>query len=124
MKYEERVAWLSRYRESMKRERLLEQEMEKLEKRKRQAAKFLKKEEEVVILDGLRKELERELKQGAEMREEVCGKIEELRVERQRELMRRRYVLGQTFEELAEDMYLDPRWCRRLHKAAVESLEM
>ncbi|MBQ5755386.1 MAG: hypothetical protein IIV90_06925 [Oscillospiraceae bacterium] len=124
MKYEERVAWLSRYRESMKRERMLEQEMERLEKRQRQAARFLKKEEAEALLAGLRQELEQELKRSAEMRGEVCGKIEELRVERQRELMRRRYVLGQTFEELAEDMYLDPRWCRRLHKAAVESLEM
>ena len=42
--------------------------------------------------------------------------------ERLREILRRRYILGQTLEKAAEAMTRDYRWTKRLHHRAVEQL--
>lgn len=43
--------------------------------------------------------------------------------EHDREILRRRYLVGQTFEHISDDMLLEYRWVRRRHKRCVNRLE-
>ena len=40
------------------------------------------------------------------------------------DILRRRYLLGHTYEQIAEDVFFDERHVRRRHKAAVQALRL
>ena len=50
---------------------------------------------------------------------EVRWSVSTVRNDSQREILRRRYVLGQTLTVISEQMHLEYRWVRRLHQRAV-----
>ena len=55
--------------------------------------------------------------------DDIETKIAALEDERQREILRRRYLGGQKWEEIAKEMHLDYRWVLRLHGRALQKIE-
>ena len=55
--------------------------------------------------------------------DEIEGKIAGIEDGRQREILRRRYIAGQKWEEIAKEMHLDYRWVLRLHGRALQKIE-
>lgn len=55
--------------------------------------------------------------------DEIEGKIAGIEDGRQREILRRRYLGGQKWEEIAKEMHLDYRWVLRLHGRALQKIE-
>lgn len=54
-------------------------------------------------------------------RQQVCAAIDSLPQPQQRELLQRRYLLGQSLVDISRQMHLEYRWVRRLHRRAVEA---
>ena len=73
--------------------------------------------------------IEQERKIDARFRElmglfdEIEGKITGIEDSRQREILRRRYLGEQKWEEIAKEMHLDYRWVLRLHGRALQKIE-
>ncbi len=59
-----------------------------------------------------------------ERREQICSAVSLLDSDVLRSVIRRRYLLGQSFEKIAEDMNYSWRHVLRLHKEAVEKLKL
>ena len=57
-------------------------------------------------------------------RREVVAALDQITDARDHEILRRRYLLGQRFEQIAVEMMLEYRWVRRLHKRAVSILTL
>lgn len=55
-------------------------------------------------------------------RREVVAALDLVVDARDHEILRRRYLLGQRFEEIAVEMCLEYRWVRRRHKMAVGAM--
>ena len=78
---------------------------------------------------AVEKIVEQERKIDARFRElmalldEIEGKIAGIEDGRQREILRRRYLGGQKWEEIAKEMHLDYRWVLRLHGRALQKIE-
>ena len=87
MSYEEKVRWLRRYRDALRLEEELRQELEA------QRARACKT---TAALTGMRDD----------------------------EILRRRYLLGQTYEKIAESLNISVRYCIKLHKACVQKVHI
>ena len=57
-----------------------------------------------------------------ERRAEIERTVKQVEDVRQREILNRRYLYGQKWEKIAEDMCLDYRWVLRLHGRALQKL--
>lgn len=138
--YEAKVAWLRRYRESVRRQRLLE---ELLAQRRAEAERIGPLLEPAPggagaggasAADKLPRAVERILDVEAELTEqlarceavraEVQAAIDAVPDERFRELLTRRYILGQTFRQIAHGMQLEERWVYRLHRHGIVNLNI
>lgn len=64
-------------------------------------------------------ELERQITICADTRRDIIAIINQITDARDQEILRRRYLLGQRFEQIAVEMHLEYRWVRRRHKQAV-----
>lgn len=135
MTYEEKVRWLRRYRDALKLEVELRQELEAQRARacKPTAAltgmpggggdgQALPRAVESII--AAQQELQAQITLCGAVRREVVAVLNQIADARDHEILRRRYLLGQRFEEIAVDMMLEYRWVRRLHKRAVNILTL
>lgn len=135
MTYEEKVRWLRRYRDALKLEVELRQELEAQRARacKTTAAltgmpggggdgQALPRAVESII--AAQQELQAQITLCGAVRREVVAVLNQIADARDHEILRRRYLLGQRFEEIAVDMMLEYRWVRRLHKRAVNILTL
>lgn len=59
-----------------------------------------------------------------QVRREIAVTVEQLPDLRERDILRRRYILGQRFEQIAVELRLEYRWTRRLHRRAIENLTL
>lgn len=59
-----------------------------------------------------------------DLREDIGRAIDTVPEERLRELLRRKYLLGQKWEQVAYEMGLEFRWVRRLHGKALSILTL
>ena len=133
MELRDKVRWLFRYRDALRRERELEQELEAL----RTAAcrvtplltgmpggggdgQALPRAVENII--AAQQELQAQINLCGAVRREVVAALDQVADERDHEILRRRYLLGQRFEQIAVEMCLEYRWVRRRHKRAVVAL--
>lgn len=135
--YQARVAWLRRYRESVRKQRLLE---ELLAQRRAEAERVGPLLQPLAgtapggacEADRLPRAVERILAAEAELKEQL-GACEAVRREvqaaidtetdgRSRELLSRRYILGQTFGQIAGEMHLHERWVYKLHRESISRL--
>ena len=69
-----------------------------------------------------RQELAAQINVCGAIRREVVAALEQVTNPRDHEILRRRYILGQKWENIAVDTGIDLRWVYRRHKAAVQRL--
>lgn len=130
MTYEEKVRWLRRYQDSLRREQELVEEVEQLRSRACKVTpslsgmpggtsdgQALPRAVEQIL--EAQQELEAQIEQCNTIRQEVVDAIEQIANPRDKELLRRRYLLGEQFETIAKEMNLEYRWVRRLHKKSI-----
>ena len=133
MTYEEKVRWLRRYRDSLRLERTLREELAEQQSRacKITAAltgmpggggdgQALPRAGESII--AAQQELQAQINLCGAVRREVVAVLDQVADARDHEILRRRYLLGQRFEEIAVEMCLEYRWVRRRHKMAVGAM--
>lgn len=133
MTYEEKVRWLRRYQDSLRREQELAEEVEQLRSRACKVTPSLSGMPGGIsdgqalpraveqILEA-QQELQTQIEQCNTIRREVASSIEKVTNPREKEILRRRYLLGQKWEKLAEYMDLSPKWIRFLHETAIENV--
>lgn len=130
MTYEEKVRWLRRYQESLRREQELAEEVERLRSEATRITPLLsgmpggpgggqKLPCAVERIVQAQQELQEQIEECSNIRKEIIKTIEQLNGSKDKEILRRRYLLGQSLEEIAELMHYDYRWIRKLHKLAV-----
>jgi hypothetical protein len=134
MNYEEKVHWLRRYRDALRLEEELRQELEDQRSRacKTTAAltgmpgggdgQALPRAVESII--AAQQELQAQINLCGATRREVVAVLDQVADERDHEILRRRYLLGQRFEEIAVEMCLEYRWVRRRHKRTIINIDI
>lgn len=133
MTYEEKVRLLRRYQDSLRLERTLREELAAQQSRacKTTAAltgmpgaasdgQSLARGVERIM--QAQQELQAQIDACCTVRQEVAAAINRVTDERDQEILRRRYLLGQSFEKIAAEMRLDYRWVRRVHKRAIVTI--
>lgn len=133
--YNEKIRWLRRYRDALKLEVELRQELEAQRARacKTTAAltgmsggggdgQALPRAVESIV--AAQQELQAQINLCGVVRREVVAVLDQVADERDHEILRRRYLLGQRFEEIAVEMCFEYRWVRRRHKRAVGILSI
>ena len=81
-------------------------------------------EEAVECLEAARERLAGKIARAIAVRTEIEQIIETVTDARYKQLLVHRYLLGQTWLKVAENMYMDERWVRRLHEKALAQLEI
>lgn len=135
MTYEEKVRWLRRYRDALKLEVELRQELEAQRARacKTTAAltgmpggggdgQALPRAVESIV--AAQQELQAQINLCGATRREVVAALDQVTDARDHEILRRRYLLGQRWENIAVDMHIELRWIYRRHRRAVSELTM
>lgn len=135
MTYEEKVRWLRRYQESLRREQELAEEVERLQSEATRITPLLsgmpggagdgqKLPRSVEQIMEAQLELEEQIYQCGIIRKNVVVTIDQVTRSRDNEILRRRYIIGQKWEEIAGIMNIDCRWLRRIHKSVLHKLEV
>lgn len=132
MEYSEKIAWLRRYREAVQREETLAQEIEAL---RTQAARVTQAltgmpggGDGQAIPRAVERIMETQMLLAAEavravnVHDQVKAAIDGVADPLRRDILTRRYILGQRWERIAADNNRDLRWMLRLHRRAVEDL--
>ena len=133
MTYEDKVAWLRRYRQALRRQVELEQEVDQLDSAAKRVTPMLSGmpggqgdgnalPRAVESIIQAKRELEMQISVCGEVRREVVAAIDQIDNPRDHEILRRRYILGQRWEEIAVEMHLEYRWVTRRHRRSVESM--
>ena len=135
MTYDEKVRWLRRYRDALRLEEELRQELEDQRSRacKTTAAlpgmpggggdgQALPRAVESIV--AAQQELQAQINLCGATRREVVAVLDQVADERDHEILRRRYLLGQRFEEIAVEMCLEYRWVRRRHKRTIINIDI
>lgn len=135
MNYEEKVHWLRRYRDALQLEEELRQELEDQRSRACKTTavltgmpggggdgQALPRAVESII--AAQQELQAQINLCGATRREVVAVLDQVADERDHEILRRRYLLGQRFEEIAVEMCLEYRWVRRRHKRTIINIDI
>lgn len=133
MTYDEKVQWLRRYQDSLRRERELAEELEQLHTRACKVTSSLtgmpggasdgqSLARAVESIVQAQQELQAQINQCGYIRREVVAALEQVSNARDHEILRRRYILGQKWENIAVETGIDLRWVYRRHRAAVQRL--
>ena len=75
-------------------------------------------------LDALIRQLEQEREMAVKEYEEIHTQIHKMQDETEREVLIRRYLLGETWEKIAVKMNYNYRWVLRIHGKALENLKI
>lgn len=133
MTYGEKVRWLRRYQDSLRRERELAEELEQLQTRACKVTPALtgmpggpsdgqSLPRAVESIVQAQQELQAQINQCGYIRREVVAALEQVTNARDHEILRRRYLLNQKWEQIAVEMHLEYRWVTRRHRRTVESM--
>ena len=135
MTYQEKLQWLGRYQEALSYQHMLEDEIQALRSHAvrvttcmagmpgRGAPNVDRLPQAVERIEKAQKRLAQQLDACMEMRMRVTDSIMALGDAAQQEVLRRRYVMGQSYHEIAQSMGVVQRLVYQLHKAGVERLE-
>ena len=136
MTYQEKVEWLGRYQASVSCQRMLEEEIEVLRSDAARVTACMsgmpgrtgpntdRLPRAVERIEEAQKRLEQQLETCMEIRAEVVRSIMTVRDVPGQEVLRRRYVMGQNFADIAAAMGVVQRRAYQLHKNAVEGLTL
>ena len=135
MSYDDKIKWLRRYQDSLRRERELEREVEQMETLAARVTprlsgmpgggadgQSLPRAVEGII--RAKQELEAQVNVCKAIRAEVVAALEQITNPRDHEILRRRYVLGQTWEQIAVETFYSYKQVRRRHSRCVEALDL
>ena len=135
MTYEEKVRWLKRYRDTLRLEKELREELKDQQTRacKTTAAltgmpggggdgQALPRAVESIV--AAQQELQAQINLCGATRREVVAALDQVTDARDHEILRRRYLLGQRWEKIAVEMNIELRWVYRRHRLAVSGLTM
>lgn len=137
MPYDEKVRWLRRYQDSLRRERELAEELEQLHSRACKVTTALtgmpggggdgqSLARAVESIVQAQQGLDAQINECGAIRREIVGALEQVANARDHEILRRRYILGQKWEEIAVEMnyayqYVCDRHMRTVCKMLIES---
>lgn len=135
MTYEEKKAWLSRYREASRIEHLKLDEYKELRSAAEHITQVLSPApggsgdgqalpRAVERIENARLEALNQAVLCAIVRAEVLQVISKVEDATDYEILTRRYIHGEKWEQIADKMNLDRRWITRRHRTAVESLTL
>ena len=135
MTYKEKIAWLSQYRAAVNRERMLESELEMLRSDAERVTACMggmpgagpdvnRLPRAVERIDETRKKLEQEIEDCVDRRFEVMRVVAAVAASDVQEVLRRRYILGQTYPEIADAVGLVLRRVYQIHRAGVLDLDL
>lgn len=82
------------------------------------------REDSLARLADINSDINRSIDRYVQTRKEIAACLDRLEDGRLYELMRLRYLAGETWEQVAEDMGIDTRWATRLHGKALSILEI
>ena len=133
MIYEEKVRWLRRYQDSLRREQELAEEVEQLRSRACKVTPSLSGmpggtsdgqdlPRAVEQILEAQQELQAQIEQCNAIRKEVVNAIEQITNPRDKEILRRRYLLGQKWETVSLEMYLEYSWVLKCHHNIITKL--
>lgn len=133
MTYEEKIDWLRRYQASLRREAYLEKELEAVHSRACKATRALtgmpggpgdgqSLSRAVESIVQAQQELKAQINVCGAIRREVVAVLDQITNPRDQEILQRRYLLGERWEEIAVEMHLEYRWVTRRHRYTVESM--
>ena len=133
MEYSEKITWLRRYRESLRREKLLEEEIEQLNTEAQRVTRAMSGmpggggdgqaiPRAVERLEETRQKLAAEVSKSGALREEIASAIAKIDHPLRQDILTRRNILGQRWEKIAADHHRNIRWIFRVHRAAIEKL--
>ena len=133
MTYEEKVRWLRRYQDSLRREQELAEEVEQLRSRACKVTpslsgmpggtsdgQALPRAVEQIL--EAQQELQAQIEQCNAVRQEVSDTIEQVTNLRDKEILRRRYLLGESWEAIKSITHYSLRNVYFIHKKAIEKI--
>ena len=133
MTYAEKIRWLRRYGDARRQQRVLEKEIEALRSDAERVTPLLgalpggageggRVPRAVEAILEAQEQLRAQCDQCAAVRAEVEAAIARVPGQRDQEILRRRYILGQKWENIAVEMHLEYRWVTRTHHKTVERM--
>ena len=131
--YQRKVAWLKRYQESLRTERRLIEELAQLRAEAASVSQALSSAPSgggdgqaipraVERIAAAESRLASAYGAALAARAEVKDAIDTVPDPLRRDILTRRYILGQRWERIAADLDRDKRWVLRLHHRAVDGL--
>ena len=135
MTYADKILWLRRYGDARRQQRVLEKEIEALRSDAERVTPLLgalpggageggRVPRAVEAILDAQEQLRAQCDQCAAVRAEVEAAIARVPGQRDQEILRRRYVLGQKWEQIAVEMVIDLRWIYRMHKRVVCNMDL
>lgn len=136
MTYQDKMEWLGRYQASLSYQRMLEDELEVLRSDAERVTACMngmpgrggpnvdRLPRAVERIEDAQKRLTQQLDEGMETRAEVMRSIMSVGDAAQREVLRRHYIMGQSYTDIAEAMGVVLRRVYQLHKAGVEKIKL
>lgn len=131
MEYDDKIRWLHRYQDALRLQRMLEEEAEQLRAEAERVTPLLcelpgtggadrdRLPRAVERIIDAEQELEAQVNCCQAIRREVVEAINTVEQTREYEILRRRYILCERWEQIADEMNLALRWVYRKHKCAV-----
>lgn len=130
MTYDEKIRWLRRYQESLRREKELYQEVERLHSEAYRVTPLLSRmpggasdgQALPRAVEGIvkaKQELEFQINMCGAIRREIVAAIEQVTDARDHEILRRRYLLGQKWEQISVDMNYNFQYVCKRHKLTI-----
>lgn len=120
MDKQQKMEWLSRYQEALRSENVLIAELEELKKR---AVLFDDIKENKEFQDAVYR-LNVSIGNSMRVRAEIAEKISSIKNQKQQEVLRRRYILGQNFRNIAAAMCLVERRVYQIQKEAIDGINL
>ena len=136
MTYQEKMKWLGRYQAALSYQHMLEDEIEVLRSDAERVTTCMRGmpgrggpnvdrlPRAVERIEKAQKKLAQQLDSCLETRMEVMHSIMALSDTAEQEVLRRRYVMGQSYTDIANAMGVVQRRVYQLHKAGVEKVEL
>ena len=128
MTNKEKTAWLSRYLHEQARQRMLYGEVEALQAQAARTAEFLGGEaprtaRAAAQLQAAKRRLDAQAARCLALRRQIVWAISRLEDERQREVLLRRFVQGQSLQQVADELGVVVRRVEQLQTAGLRMLQ-
>ena len=128
MTNKEKTAWLSRYLHEQARQRMLYGEVEALQVQAARTAEFLGGEaprtaRAAAQLQAAKRRLDAQAARCLALRRQIVWAISRLEDERQREVLLRRFVQGQSLQQVADELGVVVRRVEQLQTAGLRTLQ-